>query len=156
MNQAYLPLAEYICVDSLPSVPVCEHALLPKESGIYFVVSHDGIVQYIGRTSNLHARWNIHHRLDQYGKMPLFRIAWLAISNSELLPALEKAYIHYFQPKDNGNDLESDDHSLITIKTSKKVLQLLKLLAAHTGEKQYAIPERLLTAELATLQKTGE
>lgn len=42
---------------------------------------------------------------------------------------------------------------MITIKTTKKALQLLRLLAAHTGEKQYAILERLLQQELTKVEK---
>jgi hypothetical protein len=42
---------------------------------------------------------------------------------------------------------------MITIKTTKKALQLLRLLAAHTGEKQYAILERLLQHELTKIEK---
>jgi hypothetical protein len=42
---------------------------------------------------------------------------------------------------------------MITIKTTKKALELLRLLAAYTGEKQYAILERLLQAELKKVEQ---
>jgi hypothetical protein len=42
---------------------------------------------------------------------------------------------------------------MITIKTTKKALQLLRLIAAHTGEKQYVILERLLQHELKKVEK---
>ena len=42
---------------------------------------------------------------------------------------------------------------MITIKTTKKALQLLRLIAAYTGEKQYAILERLLQQELKIVEK---
>lgn len=42
---------------------------------------------------------------------------------------------------------------MITIKTTKKALQLLRLIAAHTGEKQYVILERLLQQELKKVEK---
>jgi hypothetical protein len=41
----------------------------------------------------------------------------------------------------------------ITIKTTPKAKQLLRLIAAHTGEKQYQALERLLSRELTKLQK---
>jgi hypothetical protein len=48
------------------------------------------------------------------------------------------------------------DSPLITIKTSKKALQMLRLIAAHTGEKQYAVLERLLQKELTKVQKATQ
>jgi hypothetical protein len=45
------------------------------------------------------------------------------------------------------------EYEMITIKTTKKALQLLRLIAAHTGEKQYAILERLLQNELTKVEK---
>ena len=36
----------------------------------------------------------------------------------------------------------------ITIKTTKEVLKLIRLVAATTGEKQYEVLERLLKKEL--------
>jgi len=41
----------------------------------------------------------------------------------------------------------------ITIKTTPAALQLLRVIAAHTGEKQYEVLERVLRQELAKLQK---
>lgn len=43
--------------------------------------------------------------------------------------------------------------AMITIKATKKALQLLRLIAAYTGEKQYAILERLLQQELKKVEK---
>ncbi len=45
---------------------------------------------------------------------------------------------------------------MITIKATTKALQMLRLIAAHTGEKQYAVLERLLREELRKVQKAGE
>jgi hypothetical protein len=42
---------------------------------------------------------------------------------------------------------------LMTIKIPVKAWQPLRLIAAHTGEKQYAVVARLLIQELAKLQK---
>jgi hypothetical protein len=43
--------------------------------------------------------------------------------------------------------------SLITVKTSKDVLRLLRVVAAVTGEKQYEVLTRLLRNEMARLKK---
>lgn len=39
----------------------------------------------------------------------------------------------------------------ITVKATTDALEMLRLVAAETGEKQYAVLERLLRAELARL-----
>jgi hypothetical protein len=41
----------------------------------------------------------------------------------------------------------------ITIKATPQALQLLRLIAAHTGEKQYRVLERVLREELRTVEK---
>ena len=150
-----LPLAEYVCVDSLPSVALNEHALLPRESGIYFVLNAEGGVQYIGRTVNLHARWRDHHRIKQYSKMAVVRIAWLTVSNAALLPSIEKACIAYYQPPDNDTYLDPDDavnvSSHVTIRVTMRGRELLRLASALSGEKQYEIFDRLIEAEVARL-----
>jgi hypothetical protein len=40
----------------------------------------------------------------------------------------------------------------ITIKTTRTAQKFLRLIAAHTGEKQYQVLERLLSKEWAKLQ----
>lgn len=42
---------------------------------------------------------------------------------------------------------------LITIKATKQAWQWLRLIAAHTGEKQYAVLERLVQRELQRVEK---
>jgi hypothetical protein len=40
----------------------------------------------------------------------------------------------------------------VTVKTSREVLSLLRLIAAKTGERQYEVLDRLLRAELERLR----
>lgn len=154
MTQITLPLANFICVEALPSTTVEERGRLPKESGIYFVLNATGVVQYIGRTTNLYLRWIGHHRLDQYNAMTGARIAWLTMSNPDLLPAIEQACIEYFQPQDNGRRLrdaveESPDtignrKILGTMRLTKEAWRLLRALAAQAGVSMMAIVEVLI------------
>lgn len=44
----------------------------------------------------------------------------------------------------------------ITIKTTPKAQQMLRLIAAHSGKKQYEVLERLLRKELTRLQKAKQ
>ena len=43
--------------------------------------------------------------------------------------------------------------ALVTTKTSPEALRLLRIVAAMTGETQYEVLERLLTAERKRLEK---
>ena len=43
-----------------------------------------------------------------------------------------------------------------TIKTTENALKMLRLIAAHTGEKQYEVLERLLKIELSKLIKVKD
>lgn len=45
------------------------------------------------------------------------------------------------------------DSTLITQKMPQETHRLLKLIAAHTGEKQYAVLARLLAAEWQRVQR---
>lgn len=56
---------ESINILNLPSLPLKSRKDLPNCQGIYFVISSQGIIQYIGYTKNLKKRWQQHHRLGQ-------------------------------------------------------------------------------------------
>ena len=45
------------------------------------------------------------------------------------------------------------EHALITQKLPQETHRLLKRIAAHTGEKQYAVLHRLLAAEWQRVQR---
>lgn len=141
MDQCLLPLAECIEIRRLPSVPVQQRDTLPKMEGIYFVLSGDGVVQYIGRSSNLYLRWRTHHRLNLYTKDPCYTIAWLSVSNAELLPAIEKACIDYFKPQDNGARIPRPENDVPRIKQPRFKLELV---AVHLPEKMSEEAESLL------------
>ena len=85
-------------LDILPSVPFDERNKLPNESGIYFVIDSQEIVQYIGRSQNIHKRWEKHHRNSQLADMCGVNIAYLKISEVAFLPSIEKALIREFNP----------------------------------------------------------
>ena len=84
-------------LSSLPSVPLCDRKQLPATSGIYFALS-GGTVQYIGRSVNIRQRWADHHQTGELEKAGNVRIAYLAVSDPALLPAIETALIEFFNP----------------------------------------------------------
>lgn len=91
---------------NLPSLPLESRKDLPNCQGIYFVISSQGLIQYIGRTNNLKKRWQKHHRLSQLEKYLDVKIAWLEVSDCSLLPLIEKALIEWFKPYLNQTAVE--------------------------------------------------
>ncbi len=55
---------------------------LPEVSAIYFVISGQDVIHYIGQTVNLRVRWQKHHRLRQCEKYPDCKIVWFEVSDS--------------------------------------------------------------------------
>jgi DNA-binding Xre family transcriptional regulator len=88
---------------TLPFVWFTERSGFPCEMAVYFVISGTDEVLYIGRTKDLFARWQNHHRLKQFAQMEDVRIAWIAINDAILLPLVEKALIAHFSPPLNGS-----------------------------------------------------
>lgn len=87
-----------IDVSVLPSVGLDDRSSLPQLSGIYFVLDAFNEVLYIGRTSNFWQRWKQHSKLKDFRGLVHTKIAWLGISDIDLLPRLEEALIAHFQP----------------------------------------------------------
>jgi len=97
---------------TLPSLPLGERKQLPKCSGIYFVIK-DGDILYVGRTANLYQRWLAHHIWQHlYDVSGELRVAWLECSDTELLPAVEKAMIAHFKPPLNKRSGVGDGESV--------------------------------------------
>jgi hypothetical protein len=82
-------------VSSLPSMLLSDRSQLPKISCVYFAIS-SGNIQYIGRSVNLHSRWTGHHRTNCLATDS--HIAWIEVSNLDLLPEIEAALIYWFKP----------------------------------------------------------
>jgi hypothetical protein len=95
---------ESLDLKALPSMPLSDRRNLPIISCIYFALS-SGKVQYIGRSANLQQRWIQHHR-QQYLDINS-NIAWLEISNIDLLPQIEAALIEWFKPPLNREFADS-------------------------------------------------
>jgi hypothetical protein len=55
-------------------------------------------VQYIGRSNNIQYRWLQHHRKLQLEQIGGVKIAWIELSDENLLSEIEKALIEWFDP----------------------------------------------------------
>jgi hypothetical protein len=97
---------------NLQSLPFCfltEKHLLPKTSGVYFVIDETGKVYYIGKAVNFRSRWTSHHRVDDLEKLEKqFKIAYLTIIELNSLLQVEKAMINKFAPLLNHTTVKKD------------------------------------------------
>lgn len=90
-----------IDIKTLPWFPLEQYRSFPRIPALYFVLDDAFNVLYIGRTLSLHSRWRQHHRMQDYASSPGLRVAWMFVTDPALLPALEKACIAFFRPRDN-------------------------------------------------------
>lgn len=93
---------EKLWIDSLPSVPIESKSQLPKASCVYMAIDGHGVIQYVGRSANLSVRWANHHKHDDLSKMEGVKIAYMTVSDVELLPVVEMALIEWFDPPLNS------------------------------------------------------
>lgn len=71
---------------------------LPESGGIYFAIDSNNVVQYIGSSVNLNQKWLSTKENEELEQIKNLKIAWIKISDRTLLPMIERALIHYFQP----------------------------------------------------------
>ena len=117
-------------LSALPSLPLSDRKQFPAIPCIYFAMS-SGRVQYVGRSENLKARWYGHHKLKELSKDS--NIAWLEVSNYELLPAIEAALIQWFEPPLNRGFAFSECSS--ANKVTMKVVKTIGVEVSGLGER---------------------
>ncbi|MBH8565902.1 GIY-YIG nuclease family protein [Nostoc sp. CENA67] len=128
----------------LPSVSFQERKILPASPGIYFAISSNDEILYIGRTSNLRNRWKSHHRAVQFkSQSQNIRLAWLQVDDETLLPEIEAALIEHFAPAFNNTHLPGGIIRL-TVDLPESMHRKLSVLAAKTGRKKAEIIRLLL------------
>ena len=81
----------------LPRVQFADRQNLPPQSGVYFVVSRDGIVSYVGKSCNIRHRWKGHHVLGRITSGHGFFIAYL-LCDTKLLGDLEGYFYEKYKP----------------------------------------------------------
>jgi hypothetical protein len=73
----------------LPSKPINRLSELPKTPGVYYITAW-WIVFYVGKSKNLHRRWQSHHRhaqfaaLQPFGRLHYKQLSFKKIHNYEL------------------------------------------------------------------------
>ncbi|MGB3208693.1 MAG: GIY-YIG nuclease family protein [Crinalium sp.] len=93
---------ESIDLAMLPSLPLSEKKTFPAIAAIYFCLSKDGEVLYIGKSENIARRWKQHHHYCHLETLNDVKLAWLEVSDCRLLTGIECALIQYFNPPLNS------------------------------------------------------
>jgi predicted GIY-YIG superfamily endonuclease len=93
----------------LPHIGLNSRALLPEQSGIYYVLDETSIIWYIGQAQNLRSRWagDSHHRLYQLQKQrkKQLTIYYELVAKSQL-DAIEQQRIENYNPQLNGTKVK--------------------------------------------------
>lgn len=92
---------ESIDLAILPSIALCDRALLPSVPAIYFCLSESGEVLYIGKSVCPSERCYCHHRHTELETIGKVRLAWLLVENINMICSIESALIYYFKPRLN-------------------------------------------------------
>lgn len=120
--------------------------MLPNSPGVYFVLSTNDEVLYVGRTFSLFIRWQTHHRRTQLETLPGVRIAWLSVDDPTRLSELERTYIEHFQPPLNRAPVPRIEGQKIavTFTCSRALWEALSKLAKRDDRTMSNTVERLL------------
>lgn len=122
INRMSVITPESINIASLPSLALNDKKNLPSVSAIYLVLEGETII-YIGLAKNLYSRWRNYHQKMKHlrTRKTSLKIAWLECSDSDLMPAIEKALIAYFHPELNGKKTaEEIDYIQVVISKEDK------------------------------------
>lgn len=125
---------------SLPCLPLSDKGKLPSCAGVYFALSSQGRILYIGRSINIRERLKGHHRVPLLVALGDVKIAWLKESNSLALRRIETILIKYFNPPLNKipSYLKEED--------TEKLIKYLTL-TAHPPKSNVIPINKLLTSQ---------
>jgi excinuclease UvrABC nuclease subunit len=82
----------------LPSLPLAWNSALPKCPAIYFAISENHQIFYIGSSTNLHSRWLNHNRFQELKNLGDVRVAWFQVLDISVLRLLESQAIRAYKP----------------------------------------------------------
>jgi len=116
------------------NVPLTQRSQLPNQSGIYIVVDAEEQVWYVGRATNLNARWNGkgHHRYKQLSRSNnkrQYKIHWQIFPLSQLNEK-EQKYIDLFKPYLNYSRVKT--YARKSIQPNQEISRILKTLNKKT------------------------
>ncbi len=99
--------------NSVPSVRILERNKLPESPAIYFVITPDNRLLYIGQSKNLRQRWQSHHRFQQFIEASQeTRVVWFEFDESDRqsIPSVEEELITLLDTEYNETDVPLDEN----------------------------------------------
>ncbi len=133
---SFAHLQDAVDINSFPSVEVNERANLPEIAAIYFVLNSSREIQYIGQSKNINSRWRYHQKLKELKDTNDIRIAYMAISDVDLLFEVEQALIRHFNPPLNlDNPFNQKSDSPRVVKTFRMTDECWKIFGELAKEK---------------------
>jgi len=97
---------------NLDSLLLTKKVNLPSCPAVYFVLSQQKEILYIGRADNLRNRWQNHHRFAQVNRSGT-QIVWMEVADKSELPEIERNLISVFKPLLNGTPVESGNYDWV-------------------------------------------
>jgi len=129
----------------LPSVPFDEVESLPDRSGVYFAISTEGEILYIGRAKSLLLRWRAHHRAGQLKAIGRVRVAWLLCGLNQYRE-LERQFIDQWQPRLNWSDSKGNRCPSSTTVAFRVPLELRDFYQSIADRERRTLSQVLLIA----------
>lgn len=83
---------------ALPSVKLSLVSTIPPIPAVYFCISGEEEVLYIGLAANLNVRWRQHHKALEVAGFSNVSIYWLELSEKNNGIELEREFIQHWQP----------------------------------------------------------
>lgn len=140
---------------SLPSVLLSSRFNLPCVSGIYFVLDKDNNLLYLGRSRNINARWQNHHRYSQISGFVDVKIHWLEIKDIDILPVIESQFIASLNPILNNTSVDAVSQKVenVTIYEAMAVLRRMTPQDIEQIQKLLQIRSLLFSLELSSMEE---
>lgn len=95
---------ENINIHSLPSLIIPERFNLPEVGAVYFVLSENNEVEYIGKAKKLYKRWRKHECCIDMDSPKTCRVAWIEVADEIERVEIEKQFIISIKPRLNSQN----------------------------------------------------
>lgn len=138
----------------LPSLPLSDRRKLPVCMAVYFALSEENNVLYIGRSTDLNLRWLNHHHWQKLKSFNNVKIAWINVDDEKLLVGIESALIQHFNPPLNTRKKWVGKKK--TLNFSEQELEYLKQISEKTGRTETDIVREALRCWLSQHRETAQ
>jgi DNA-binding XRE family transcriptional regulator len=105
LQESELEQVSLIDIEKLPSMAFTEMSHLPNERSVYFALTSDGTVLYVGQTESLSRRWLSHSKKEDLASVGCSKIAWMKSEGD--IKTLESAFVKRFRPSLNKGEKQS-------------------------------------------------